>query len=144
MTQVGLIAEMLGGVDVLRVEVRGDQDLEEVIRTGIPAESVRTLASATATTLTALQDLAGIDRGTFARRARSKSRLKIDESDRIARFARIASRAIEVMGRGPGLAWLRARNMALGDRIPIELVRTDIGAKQVEQVLGRIEYGVFS
>lgn len=139
-----MIAELLGGTELLHAEVRGDNDLEELVRSGIPAESVRTLATATLTTLTALQDLAGIDRGTFARRARTKSRLKIDESDRIARFARIANRAIEVMGREQGLAWLRARNPALGDRIPIELVRTDIGAKQVEQVLGRIEYGVFS
>jgi putative toxin-antitoxin system antitoxin component (TIGR02293 family) len=144
MTQAEMIAEMLGGIQVLEVEIHRDQDLEQAVRTGIPSASVRALAAATSTTLTLLQDLADIDRGTFARRSKNKMRLKPSESDRIARIARIAARAIETLGREHGLAWLRERNRALGGRIPVELLQTDIGAAQVEQILGRIEYGVFS
>ena len=34
------------------------------------------------------------------------------------------------------------RDGRLGERIPIELLETDVGARQVEQVLGRIEHGI--
>lgn len=144
MTQASLIAEMLGGIEVIRVDIQGDTELEQLVHSGVPAQAVRTLAEVTDTTLTSLQEVAGIDRSTFARRVRAKARLKLDESDRIVRIARIAARAIETFGRESGLAWLHERNGALGDRIPIELLQTDIGATQVERVLGRVEYGVFS
>jgi putative toxin-antitoxin system antitoxin component (TIGR02293 family) len=41
-------------------------------------------------------------------------------------------------------AWLHRSNRALGHVVPLDLVDTEIGARRVEQVLGRIEYGVYS
>lgn len=135
---------MLGGTQALKQRVRRDTELERIVREGIPAETVRVLAERTATTLTVLQAVTGIDRSTFARRVRAGSRLKRDESDRVVRVARVAALAIEAMGEVDGLAWLHEPNRALGDRVPIELLDTDVGARQVEQVIGRIEHGVFS
>lgn len=144
MTQAATIADLLGGSEVLQEEVRRETELEKLVLAGIPAQAARALALSTQTTLTYLQEVAGIDPSTFARRVRTKARLKLDESDRIVRIARIAAHAVETLGRESGLAWLRERNAALGDRIPIELLQTDVGATQVEQVLGRIDFGVFS
>jgi putative toxin-antitoxin system antitoxin component (TIGR02293 family) len=42
------------------------------------------------------------------------------------------------------IQWLRRPNRALGNQTPLELMDTDIGAKQVEDVLGRIEHGNIS
>lgn len=144
MTRATSIADLLGGFDVLHHRIERETELEQLVRAGIPVLAVRTLAESTATTLTSLQEVAGIDRSTFARRVRAKGRLRLDESDRIVRIARIAARAVETLGRENGLAWLHERNGALGDRVPIELLQTDIGATQVERVLARIDYGVFS
>ena len=142
MTQAALIAEMLGGTQVLKQRIRRDVELEDAVREGLPARSLRSLAERTLTTLGQLQAVTRIDRSTFARRVRSRAKLKTDESDRVVRVARIAALAIEAMGREDGLAWLHERNRPLGERIPIELLETDVGARQVEQVLGRIEHGI--
>lgn len=40
------------------------------------------------------------------------------------------------------LEWLRSPQRALGFRIPLELLATEPGAEAVEDLLGRIEYGV--
>jgi putative toxin-antitoxin system antitoxin component (TIGR02293 family) len=81
---------------------------------------------------------------TLARRKQER-RLRRDESDRLFRLVRIASQASEVLG-GEGKAgrWLHTPNRALGGKPPLELLDTDLGSRQVEEVLGRIEHGVYS
>ena len=39
-------------------------------------------------------------------------------------------------------AWLKHPNRGLGDEVPLSLLDTDIGARQVEDVLIRLEYGI--
>jgi putative toxin-antitoxin system antitoxin component (TIGR02293 family) len=135
---------LMGGPKRLRKQVRRDTDLEQAVATGLPAEVVRHLADSTGATLRELQEITFIDRSTFARRIRQRARLKVDESDRIARVARVAALAMDALGRDEGLLWLREPNAALGGRIPLGMLGTDAGARQVEQVIGRIEHGVFS
>ena len=58
---------------------------------------------------------------------------------------RIMIRAVEVLGsREEASRWLHAPNPALGGQTPLELLDTDLGSRQVEDVLGRIEHGVYS
>jgi putative toxin-antitoxin system antitoxin component (TIGR02293 family) len=135
---------LLGGQKLLRKPVRQDADLEQVVAIGLPAEVVRHLAESTGATLKELQEITLIDRSTFNRRIKQHARLKVDESDRIARVARVAALALQALGRNEGLRWLREPNVALGDRIPLGMLGTDAGARQVEQIIGRIEHGVFS
>jgi len=40
--------------------------------------------------------------------------------------------------------WLNSRNRALGDVTPLSMLETQAGAVEVGNVLGRIEYGVYS
>ena len=61
------------------------------------------------------------------------------------RSARITALACEVLGDPEKAArWLRHPNRALAGRVPLSLLDTDLGACEVEAVLGRIEYGIFS
>lgn len=143
MTQAAAIGALLGGKGTLK-GVKAEADLERAVRGGLPTETLRVLAQQTNTTLSVLQQVAGIDRGTFARRSRTHAKLKADESDRLVRVARVAALAIEAMGRADGLAWLHEPNRALGERVPLELLATEIGSRQVEQIIGRVEHGVFS
>ena len=61
------------------------------------------------------------------------------------RLVRVAARAEHVLGDRPtALDWLSSPNRALGGEKPIGLLDTDLGADQVLQALGRIEFGVYA
>lgn len=81
---------------------------------------------------------------TLERRLSNHERLKIEESDGIARLLRVLAHANRVF-EDEDLAeeWLRSPNPALDDEVPMDMTRTDIGAREVEGVLTRIEHGVF-
>jgi putative toxin-antitoxin system antitoxin component (TIGR02293 family) len=67
------------------------------------------------------------------------------ETERFLRFIRALTRASEVLGDlASALTWIRAPNRALGSVPPEELLDTDIGARSVMDILGRIEHGVYS
>ena len=40
--------------------------------------------------------------------------------------------------------WLKTPNLSLGDKTPLEYADTEVGAREVENLLGRIDYGVYS
>jgi putative toxin-antitoxin system antitoxin component (TIGR02293 family) len=77
-------------------------------------------------------------------RRRSEGRLTREESDRVFRLVRIYALAADVLG---GVAeareWMAAPASALDDRTPLATTRNDAGARQVEDILLRIEYGVY-
>jgi putative toxin-antitoxin system antitoxin component (TIGR02293 family) len=98
---------------------------------GLPAEQVA--------------DVIGIPRRTLARR-KVEGRLKADESDRLLRLARVFGSALDLFSgnREAAVLFLTDVNIALGGVTPIELARTQIGAEEVEQLVGRIQHGLFS
>ena len=92
-----------------------------------------------------LADAALITHRTLARRKKT-GRFGPDESDRLVRLSRVFARAIELFeGDVEGArSWLMRPVLALGGVIPFELVRTEVGAHEVEMLIGRIEHGVIS
>lgn len=90
-------------------------------------------------------DVLGIPRSTLARR-RNEGRLKSDESDRLLRLARIFGSALDLYegNREAAVLWLTDINIALGHVAPLDFARTQIGADEVENLVGRIQYGIFS
>ena len=75
----------------------------------------------------------------------AEHKLHADESDRLFRLARIAARAAQELGRKQQAAgWLRKPVRALNGQAPMALLDTEAGAHQVEEILGRIEYGLYS
>jgi len=143
MTEAAEIAGLLGGKRLLKVQVNQDRDLVEVARAGIPASAIRAFAASTQTSIALLGAIAHIDARTLSRRLASNARLKPDESDRVLRVARVFALARAALG-SDAHAWLNSENRALGGVKPIELLDTDAGARQVEQIIGRIEHGIFS
>jgi putative toxin-antitoxin system antitoxin component (TIGR02293 family) len=60
-------------------------------------------------------------------------------------LARIIAQATATLGsETKAVGWLRCPNRALGNVPPLELLDTDIGVRQVEDILGRIEHGIIS
>ncbi len=92
-----------------------------------------------------LAELLQIPRRTLSRRKR-EGRLPSDESERLLRFSRVLHISLELFEgeRTHTLRWLRASNQALGGETPLDMTRTEIGAHEVEKLIGRLEHGVFS
>jgi putative toxin-antitoxin system antitoxin component (TIGR02293 family) len=66
-------------------------------------------------------------------------------ADHLFRVVRVMAHAIRVFGENrKAVAWLRSRNAALKDQVPLDLLRNDVGAYAVEEVLHRIEFGIYS
>ena len=139
------IAEVLGGRKVLGKSVKKLDDLAELVRKGLPASSIRELAERLDLGSTVLSQKLGIPQRTLTRRLSQGTRLTSAESDRTVRLARVYAGAVEMIGdEEKALEWLRTPNRALGGERPIDQVDTDVGAREVENILGRIAYGVYS
>jgi putative toxin-antitoxin system antitoxin component (TIGR02293 family) len=80
---------------------------------------------------------------TFERRRR-EGRLKADEGDRFFRLVHLYSLAADVLESAEDAReWMSSPKTALGNRSPLELARNEAGAQSVEDLLKRIEYGVY-
>ncbi len=78
-------------------------------------------------------------------RRRRSGRLARYESDRLYRLARIVAIANEYLGsHESAVRWLKRPNRALGGLAPVTAIDTELGARQVENILGRIAYGGIS
>ncbi len=85
-----------------------------------------------------------ISRSTLQRR-KAAGRLSPDESDKVIRFSRLLEHAARVFGDiEKGRAWLKYPQYGLGGAVPLDYARTEIGAREVDDLLGRIDYGVYS
>ena len=143
--ETGAIADVLGGRKVLGKSVRKPDDLADLNRKGLPAESVTALAEKLDLGKTVLSRKLGIPHRTLTRRLSRRSRLTPAESDRTARLARVYANAVEMIGdEERAVEWLRTPNRALGGERPLDQLDTDVGARAVEDILGRIAYGVYS
>jgi len=75
----------------------------------------------------------------------ASERLSPVESDRVYRFARIVALAEDVFeDKKEALEWLNSPQYGLGGRVPFDMLQTDAGAREVEELLIRIDYGVIS
>jgi putative toxin-antitoxin system antitoxin component (TIGR02293 family) len=140
-----LIAEVLGGRKVLGKAVRNADDLADLVRKGLPATSLVALAEKLDVGQTVLSQKLGIPQRTLTRRLSHRSRLTAAESDRTVRLARVYASAVEMIGDSEkAVEWLRTPNRALDGERPLNQLDTDVGTREVEDVLGRIAYGVYS
>jgi putative toxin-antitoxin system antitoxin component (TIGR02293 family) len=146
MTRTDQVVETWGGATVLpsSAQVHAPQSLIPLLREGIPFEALENLLRIFALSRDEIMRILALPPRTLARR-RQQQRLSSAESDRLFRLTRILVHAAEVLGdRDKVVIWLRRPNRALDGATPLSLLDTDIGATEVDHVLGRIEHGVFS
>ena len=138
------LVQTLGGKGVFRERPATYAAIIDKARTGLPYAALEALAIRFEIPQETLVRVLALPPRTLARRKKAR-RLSADESDRLLRLARVAGRAEEVLGgQARAAAWLRGAVRALGGARPLDLLDTDLGAHQVEQILGRIEHGVYS
>ena len=136
------LAAHLGGRRALGRDIRSDLDLDDAIRSGLPVKAVESVVKTGALRARELYALV-IPRRTLAHRKRLGKRLSSDQSDRLTRVVRVVASAEEAIGDSAKAGrWLRKPNRVLEGRRPLDLLASDVGARLVERVLGRIEHGL--
>ena len=130
---------MLGGRRSL-----GASTLHAALRKGLRYRALESLCNVLDTRP---QDLAVLMGST----ARTMARRKVDqvlsplESDRLYRVARVAKLAGDTLGSlEKAGTWLKSENRALGGVTPLSQLDTEIGEHLVEDVLFRIQHGIYS
>jgi len=138
------VADALGGRKVLKIRVRTPEDLIEATRTGLSYASFDALRIRFEIGTELMTRLLDLPARTLARRKQAK-RFHSAESDRLVRIARIGALAEETLGSTRKAArWLQAPNRALAGKPPLTHLDTDAGVREVEDLLLRIAYGVYS
>ena len=139
------VADVLGGPKHLGREINSLSDFDALVREGFPWATAVHAKEALAISDKEFASILEMSPRTLARKKKEKTRLNLVASDRLFRLVRIVSLAWEVLeGREPALSWLNKPQVGLGGRVPLDLIRTEAGATEVEELLGRIEYGVVS
>jgi putative toxin-antitoxin system antitoxin component (TIGR02293 family) len=142
--QAAGVAEMLGGQESLGKKIDSPADLIPAVREGLKYQALNAVAERLGLTREQMAEPLAMPLRTLARR-KTEIRLTPQESDRLYRLARIAARTEEVLGSlDKARNWLIRPNRALGNVTPLSLLDTDEGARQVENVLGHIEHGVWN
>ncbi|HXG70186.1 MAG TPA: antitoxin Xre/MbcA/ParS toxin-binding domain-containing protein [Gemmatimonadaceae bacterium] len=122
----------------------GAGQLRARIRGGLPYRAFDRVRERLQLSLPEAAAVLNVPLRTLARR-RIEKKLAADESDRLYRLARVAAHAVDVLGTDEKVAaWFRRSNRALGGESPLQILDTDLGTRQVEDVLGRLEHGSIS
>ena len=145
MTAAEYVIDVLGGPKVFKGRTLPNAtELRDRVRTGLPYQSLESIRERLNLSLPEAAIVLHVPLRTLARRRHGR-KLDADESDRLYRLARIAGQAVAVLGTEEKAAtWLRRANRALNGEVPLGLLDTDLGARQIEDELGRIEHGVVS
>ena len=119
-------------------------ELIRQIQKGLPFSELKALQSKIDVPLEQLAGKLSISRSTLQRR-KANGRLSSDESDKVMRFTRLLGHAADVFGNiDKARAWLKHPQRGLGGAVPLDYAETEIGAREVDNLLGRIDYGVYS
>jgi len=136
------IAEVMGGRSVLGRKIASIEDLEEIVGAGLPKAALRiTVRRVYGVPREANRWLYRIvPEATYKRRS---GKLRVTESERTERLARVIAAAEEVWGnQEDAREWLTKAHPELNDRTPIECAMSELGARQVETLLDKLQYGL--
>ena len=141
----GAIVSFLGGKAVFQKVIDSDYALALEVEAGFPSSSLDYVMQGMQTSGAEQSEVYAVvgSSRTLQRKRRLHKTLSRDESDRLARLARIVVRAEEALGsRAKAMHWLQTPNRALDGMWPLRMLGSDPGALVVERILGRIEHGI--
>lgn len=143
-TNDGHMAAHDGEIKTLGLTAGNRLELAKKIHKGLPYKGVERFRVATQLPEARLQRVTGIPARTWTRRKKG-GKFTPEESERIARIAGIFEHAEKVFGtKEAATRWLEEPNLGLGKEPPLDVASTELGAKEVDELLSRIEFGVYS
>ncbi len=141
MIRADRIAEVMGGKAILKQSVHSIRELERTIARGLPKRALRTTVERVLTIKAEVRRtmFRVVPEATFKRR----TRLSPAEGERTERVARVIAAAEYAWNdQADARDWLTRRHPELGRRTPLEAAMTELGARQVEELLDRLIYGI--
>ncbi len=123
----------------------GTTDLMEQIERGFSFDALLRLEVNSGVPLALLASLIGIPERTLARR-KAAGKLEPDESERLLRISNLFEKCVELFEGDVTAAinWLTSPKKALSRKTPLLYARTELGAREVEDLIGRLDHGIFS
>jgi len=142
MLQAAHIGEVLGGPRLLGTPVHSLWELNSAVERGLPKAALRNVARR-------LFESPGEQRAIMHRIVpeatykRRRDRLSPAESERTERLARVIAMAEDVFGdRDDARHFLTTPHAEMGGRTPLDVSLTELGARQAEEIMARIVYGL--
>lgn len=139
--------DLLGGRQVFKTVISTRLEAHLVISKGFPASAlVSVVRNARNMDASDVFRAVGVSVRTIQRRAGAHSRpLSKEQSGRAWKFAEVLAKATTVFGGQPEAEhWLSTPALALDQHRPVDLLSSPAGVELVEQLLGRLEYGVYT
>jgi putative toxin-antitoxin system antitoxin component (TIGR02293 family) len=116
----------------------------EQIRAGLNFRAVQNLQRALDLPMERIASVLGMSRATLHRR-KLQGKIDREESEKLVRYRSLLKKAEDVFGDAENAReWLTHPQRGLGNAVPLEFAKSELGAREVENLLGRIEYGVYS
>jgi|DewCreStandDraft_4_1066084.scaffolds.fasta_scaffold272504_1 putative toxin-antitoxin system antitoxin component (TIGR02293 family) len=141
----GIIASHVHGAKTKEAEaLRATPVVIQAVQRGLPFDELEALRAALDLPLDKLAPKLGMSLATLHRR-KQEGRLTQAESDRLMRYARLMGTAVQVF-RDEQYAseWLKHPQFGLAWSVPLDYAESEMGAREVENLLWRIAYGVYS
>ena len=129
----------------LGLNTKSSGELIRQVERGFSFNALLDLESRSGVALSEIASIIDLPPRTLARR-KSSGRLSSDESEKLLRISAVFEQAVDLFeGDRPGaLKWLTTPKKALENETPLAYSRTELGAREVEDLIGRLEHGVFS
>ena len=130
---------------LLGIKASNTAQLVKIIERGFSFSTLERVRRETGLPMERLAISIGISPRTLTRR-KKENKLTAAESDRLVSISRLLIQSIELFGgdKEKAFRWFVQPNRALGNLSPLEMAATETGAREVENLIGRLEHGVFS
>ena len=140
------ISRVLGGESVIKSKLETEMDLFELSKRGVPKLAATILAKSLDLTFSSFVNLYLSTSIRTMQRKKDEEILEPEVSEQIIQVAEVYIKGLEVLDGNEEdfKLWLSLPNRALGNKKPEELLKNHYGVKMVLEILGRMEYGVYS
>ena len=138
-----MVNERLGGYGVLKHAVKNDFDLAYLAENGVPKATIQHLANSVGLDIKELISLLPVTPRNLLR-YNDTDLLSNVVSDHLIALADLFSTGTRVLSTAYFLDWMQSDVQALGNKKPIQFLKTHAGIELIRTELGRIEHGIFA
>ena len=130
-------------VDLNVLLLANDQVLVETTRSGIQSNVIEQLGLKLGLTSMAVGAYLGISRASVTRKLKNHKTLDLVASDRVVRYAQLWKKALHLWRSEEGAReWLNSPSHAFRGETPLQHAVTEVGSRQVEDLMGQLAYGI--
>lgn len=123
----------------------GVPEIQSKLMQGLPFATLGRFEKASALPKASILDILRLPARTLARR-KASGKLSFEESERLFRLSQVFRRAVELYHGKVEIArrWFESPCLALGNQTPQDMTKSEVGAQEVLDLIGRLEHGVYS